>query len=163
MSKSFIEFKNKGFWIPDAVISLVARYLEYIITTDKMVPEWIAEMQNHLHHLSLEHYPGWASLPLNNNLTDEDKKKEFILVLEKTIDFLKTKGDVISIVELNANRDDNFSTTWQKDINTINLIHVIKRLINLINENDGYNYREDFILSIINPEAPDRPEPPSSR
>ena len=149
MSKSFIEFKNKGFWIPDAVISLVARCMEDALERDEEHPDWIKAMREHLHHLALEHYPGWATLPLDEELNNPQRLEEFLHFLDRTIELLRLKGISITALELNHQRDKEFSTKWTNEIKIEKLVYVIGRIRDLINGKDGYDYRENFILTIV--------------
>ena len=151
MAASFIEYKQKGYWIPDGFIALVARYIEVEIRNDVNCPKWIKFSAIHLKEVALEHCPGWASLNLDKNLTTEKRKNEYIKVLNMTISSLKKKGPLITLSELQNQADKEFSTKWTQGILTDNLIAIIIRIIKLIEGKDGYNVKDNVYLTVIDP------------
>jgi hypothetical protein len=91
MSSSFIEYKSKGYWIPDGFNELMAMFIITTIDTIKHKPDWLLLMRENLYHIAQGHFPGWSNFSFDEYLTSADRVNYFIDILNETVAMLKKR------------------------------------------------------------------------
>lgn len=147
MATSFIEFKNKGYWIADTFVSLIARYL---IEARKKMPvkkhHWQMEMKDDLIPFALGATSGMKDLFLNKYLDCDYKIDDYIGWVEQAKDYLKLKGEYIPKEELISFDYWGDEVLWDEDLKTETLINLYDDLIDLVKGIGGGEPNSNSVL-----------------
>ena len=154
MATSFINYvevdMDKGFWINDWFMELVAEYMRQVIEKERdKHPEWLLELSDHdLDTIRLGLMPGGIDLGIYESLETKAHEDLYIEILEKTKELLRSKGPEISDKELTSYEMQKIEELRriplrQKNLgrteSTEALIQIIDEIIKMIQEKDAYN------------------------
>lgn len=144
MSTSFIDFKERGYWISDGFVEVVSwlLYLEF----EKLVgpSNWQLEMKENFYRISQEHFPGWNSFLLDDYLVDDSHLSVFSEIIDSTISSVEKKGAVIITEELNAINKENVSGggRWTEDLEVSRIINLLLDIKKMIQNKGGYDLKD---------------------
>ncbi len=152
MGHSFINFQEKGYWIPDAIVALIAKYMLVILEKEEQ-PEWLMKYREILVEVSFDDHPGWQDLQLDEHLTSQEKINDFVFLLKSLCIFLKRKGSYIDVDELNEYEKMYIGVygarLWTKPVDIDKLIAVINHIENVALKKGGDGPGNPTILSIM--------------
>lgn len=163
MSKvSFIEYNEKGFWIPESFIEVLS---QYICETFENIglssfSENLTSIYDNCNANRIGVRVGMVDISLNDYIVSQSDKTELINVLTQTKNLIISKGQEISISALNQfenNKiDDYFKSEWIYPIKTQSLIATVDIIIQMLNgtwlSNNYSVYYQGF------PKPPNSPE-----
>lgn len=154
MSTSFINYvevdMDKGFWINDWFMELVAEYIRQVIEKDRNTyPDWVLELSDHdLDTIRLGLMPAGIDLGIDESLETKAHEDLYIEILEKTKELLRSKGPEISDKELTSYEMQKIEElrriplrkkTLGRTESTAALIQIIDEIIKMIVEKDNYD------------------------
>lgn len=132
MASSFIEYKDNGFWIYDRLICLVGAYIVNDIEIYDE-PQWYLDMKKYISNRCSGYAVGWVSLGFNEFLDNDEKRIFLIKKLKSLKKYQNTKGDMISIQELNDHiLDKELQAEWDSEIKRERVTKVIDFLIMIL-------------------------------
>jgi hypothetical protein len=138
MATSFIAYKNKGYWVADSFVSLLARYL--IETRKKMLVKkhhWQSKMKDDLIPIALGQGSGAKDLFLDEYLDRDYKIEDYISWIEQAKEYLSLKGKFIPKDELISFDYMGDEVLWNDDLETETLIDLYDELINIVKGKSG--------------------------
>jgi hypothetical protein len=154
MATSFIHYveidMDKGFWINDWFMELVAEYMRQVVEEDRNTyPDWLLELSDHgFDTIRLGLMPGGIDLHIHEALKTPKHEKIYIKILEKTKQLLQSKGPEISDKELTSYEMQKIKEmrriplrkkTLGRTESTAALIQIIDEIIKMIVEKDNYD------------------------
>ena len=154
MATSFIRYKkdgtNKGFWINDWFIELVAEYIYQVIEKDqKQYSENILDLNHDSFNIIRQGLSPSANDPaLYLYIKTPKDEQVFLEILEKTKELLRSKGPEISDKELTSYEMQKLEElrriplrkkTLGRTESTAGLIQIIDEIIKMIVEKDEYD------------------------
>lgn len=143
-SESFISYKEKGFWIVNDFISLIARYFIETYKSNKYNSHWRGLLKNKFLLTSLGGYS--LSLYFDEFIDNEYKYNDFINWINETKLYLKSKGNIISKEELNSfDKFFEIYSDYDKELETSILIDLFNDIM-LIIEKKGENINSKKLL-----------------
>jgi|SRR5688572_25383982 len=147
MATSFVSYREKGYWIADDFVMLLARYL---IEAYKRMPKgshWKGKMKDDLFPSAMGGNSGGKSLYLDKYLDDSDKVEAFINWVTATQHLIKAKGKYISKDEINFfdHYEDGF-VPEEKDLETKILIDLFDDVINIVKGSSGEDATSKAVL-----------------
>lgn len=147
MATSFIKFNNKGYWIADRFVSLLARYL--CETYKKMFykESWQGQMKDELLLIALGSSSGGKTLYLDKYLDTKEKITVYINWIEETKSQLRKKGEYIFDEEINSfDYFESFFVVWSGNLETRILIGLYDEIINILVGNSGRSPSSKSVL-----------------
>ncbi|MBX7203713.1 MAG: hypothetical protein K1X77_11635 [Bacteroidia bacterium] len=141
MPTTFIDFKSKGYWVPDSLIAITAKYMARAMLNEGLKEIWQQEYLLHLEHLTLEHYPGWASLLFDKVLTNADRIDAMIRTIHSATQLVLKEGEHISpasLFDFNPfEQTDENTSKWPTPIPSEKIAHILNTYIQIIEEKKG--------------------------
>lgn len=136
-SESFICYREKGFWIVDDFVSLIARYLVEAYKISKHKCTWKDNMHNDLLVTSLG--GTWnLSLFLDKYLDNNNRVESFIEWIKETKELKVLKGNSILTKELNSyDKFYGIYSEFHEDLDTVILIELLNTIENIVNGRGG--------------------------
>jgi hypothetical protein len=145
MSKSFIDFKERGYWMSDGFVELIANYLFKTIDSMEDKPAWMSEMQDQLYIIMQGGCLGWNSFEFDDLLISEERVHLFNSIILKTIEAIENKGEYILKSELNAFEEiktKELKSLWTEDLDSQRLINLLKDISLLLKGEKGFSHED---------------------
>jgi hypothetical protein len=130
MSTSFIDYNEKGIWMPDRYVELLARYILQVLDNydDKVQ---LTAFKERCSQIADGAYPGWNNFGFDTILIG--KELVILEILSKTKSFLLSKGQAIYKDDLNSYlMPQDRRGLWQEDVETSKLISYIIQIERLV-------------------------------
>jgi hypothetical protein len=159
--QAYIEYKEKGFWIPEAFIEVLS---EYICQTMESIglntlSENLQEIYENCNANRKGVNLGIVNILFDDYVINEIDKNNLITIFEQTKTFMLSIGLELSIVELNAfeNRKINnyFKNNWSFPIKTQSLVATIDIMEQLLNETWQSSNYSVYYVGFPNPAGVD--------
>jgi len=155
--QAFIEYKDKGFWIPEAFIEVISDYICLtfedigLIIFSENLQEIYDDCDSNRKGVKL----GMVNISLDDYITNEIDRNNFITVLEETKTRILNEGIELSIVDLNAFEsrkiDNYFKSDWSYPIKTQSLVATINIMEQLLNETWQSSNYSVYYMGFPNP------------
>jgi hypothetical protein len=146
-SEALIQYKEKGFWIPEAFIEVLSQYIceAYEQIGLDEFPENLKEIYNECDSNRSGASIGMVNILLDEYIVNESEKNLLFSVFEQTKILLQLKGTELSIADLNSFEDhkvdDYFKSEWHFPIKTQSLIATLNIMEQMLNETwESSNY-----------------------
>jgi hypothetical protein len=114
MGTSFVEFRNKGFWVRDSGLEV---WLHFLATEIDRLPSpsaWYRQIRDHWYQQAQSGAVGCLWAGLDDFVTTDEQVTAIIQLCEATLRTLASFGDVISQDYLNAIASDG--SQWSRDV-----------------------------------------------
>jgi hypothetical protein len=137
MATSFItKDDTHGFWIPDSIMQVVCWGMMNAIDGHPDFPPLVRnEFRKHLFDCSQGYFVGFMYLGFDDYFKNEGDMDVFKDVLVDTENFFRSKGESISVEELNAFQlEEHTRSTWVKPLETKRLINILDYLKDLADD-----------------------------
>ena len=147
MSSSFIEYKGRGYWISDGFIGLVANYIKFNLNPLEHKEKWVIEFINSLSSICSGNSIGWNSFHFDELLTSTARVYFVVTTIDKTISFVRSKGNFIPKDELNSYesiKEKKFIALWSEDIETKRILNLLLDIKLLIQEKGGFLHSDEI-------------------
>lgn len=115
MATSYVEFKDKGFWSVDVLISISGAYMyiEMQNFPEGLKYDWFNEHMKDIRLNSYGYFVGFTTLKLDDYLIDDIRVNLFKKVVQTTLNTLETKkGEILYLEELNKLVDHEGEKIW---------------------------------------------------
>jgi hypothetical protein len=139
MASSFItKDDTQGFWIQDDLMQVVCWGLVNVIDAlhSNDSNQWLkVDIREHMYDNSQGLFVGFMNLRLAEYLTDQERTRSFLSIIEKTKQFFCSCGDYISPDDLNSfQKISETRHIWITPLATERVIKILQYLDDLINE-----------------------------
>lgn len=136
MSSSFISVKGKdvGFWTRDGVMQIVCIYLLQAVGNSQK-NSWPVEFLELLDSNAQGLFPGWMHFDFHKHLNSDEKRQQFLQLIEEAKQILKLKGRFISEVEIDSYFTNKYlQNKWNGPVETSTFMRALDFLEALIQD-----------------------------
>jgi hypothetical protein len=136
MGKSFVGFKEKGFWAHDSSLEIWLEALVKEITHMSPLPKWASLIKERWHIQAVAGFNGCINTDLDSLIANDEQKNILISLSERTIETLTSYGKLIPADTLDAMladaRKKEFHSRFTRSAPSENFIAVGRAFILLL-------------------------------
>lgn len=133
MARSYIEYKQNGFWVPDVSMELTLFFVQKTIDLNYSNVDWLMKLNKNFKLMMTGTAPDNIDLLLDKFLIDEARTTSFIAVIDKTESYIReAHSSRIDLTIANSYIDKRFQNTWLYEphiYEPISLLKVLKLLL----------------------------------
>lgn len=137
MANSFIEYKGKGFWINDGMLSLAASYIFHDVAELDINDErrWIEDLMSDIQSCGEGYSSGFLSMNLDEHLKIKGRSYIFSDILNNLILKFSEGKEIIEPEELNlVQLDIEYNGEWDVGMERVRVLKILKFLKRLVDQ-----------------------------
>jgi hypothetical protein len=138
MQRTYIEYKDKGYWITESFIELLSDYIckEFEEKEITDYSEGLQEVYDQCDGNRSGAALGMVGIAYHRHIKDTQDEQNMIAILQQTKTTLQAKGEKITEEELNEiesrKTDDYFKRNWQQPIYVSSFVATLDAMIGLL-------------------------------